>query len=403
MLNSINVSIWGYCIGQLFWNCSKGISCFRFKESLQEPYNRVAPLLWGHEQGKGLIVDGLDLPLYHGLPSFIADSLPDTSKLYYHCLDNVSPNYRAFFELSQIGGNGLGALEYKSEIPTIKKKPLRLSHFIQDGEHYSLSSNSDIDETIKQMRNPIGGRKRKIFLSFNTAKQEIMIGAPELLEAYEHFILKYNEAGQYDSIIEYIYYLAAVRSGIKMSRSFLVTINGKHHFMTKRFDIHNGGKTHTQTLAAISPNTNNYEGLFLVAKRIGVPRTDYTELFRRMIFNILANNTDDHTKNFSFLMDKKGKWFLSPAYDLLFSFEYSTYNPQTSHSLSVNDKRSRIILPDVIDIANEYGIEQPVEIINDVIESLKQLPKDFQQYGLDKAPEKIIMGQINRNIDFLTQ
>lgn len=403
MLNSIDVSIWGHSIGQLLWNCSKGISCFHFKVGLQEPYNRVAPLLREGEHGKELIVDGLDLPLYHGLPSFIADSLPDTSKLYYHCLDKASPNYRAFYELSQIGDNGMGALDYKSEIPTIKKNPLRLTRFKQVGDCYSLASEIAIDETIKHMRNPLGGRKHKVFLTLNTVNQEIIIGSPESQEGSEHFILKYNESGQYDSILEYIYYLAAVRSGIRMTRSFLVNINGIQHFLTKRFDIHNGGKMHTQTLAAISPSTNNYEGLFSVAKRIGVPRTDYTELFKRMIFNILANNTDDHTKNFTFLMDKKGKWSLAPAYDLLFSFEYKTFTPQTSHTLSVNNKRSGIILSDVIDIANEYGINQPIEIINDVIQSLKQSPNDFLQYGLRKDHAKTIMGQIHRNIECLTK
>lgn len=402
MLNSIDVNIWGHCIGQVLWNCSKGISSFHFNEGLKSPYNRVVPLLREINHSKELIIDGLDCPLYHGLPSFIADSLPDTSQTHY-CPDKASTNFRAFVELSQIGESGMGAFVYKSEIPAIKKKPLRVPRFKQEGDFYAFTLDSDIEEAIRQLRDPIGGRKHKFFVSYNTANQEIIIGVPESFEASENFIVKYNESGRYDSILEYIYYLVAIHSGIKMTRSFLVTINRKQHFVTERFDIQNVERVHTQTLAAIMPNSNDYEDLFSVAKRIGVPSEDYSELFKRMVFNIMAHNTDDHTKKFTFSMDQKGNWSLASAYDLIFSFSYGTCKPQIQHTLSVNGKQSGIRLSNISDIAVEYGIKQPEKIISKVVKSLMCLPDYLRRHDVDNMHANIIWRQIQNNMDCLQQ
>ena len=403
MLDSIGVSIWGDNLGRLIWNRSRGISYLQFNDRILEIIKRIIPLYNDFKRSDNYIIEGIDTPLYHGLPSFIADSLPDTTRLYHKCGHHLPNNYQAFHELSFIGKNGMGALDYESSNSSIKQLSLKLLGYKKDDDTIIICSNQKIGGIIKQIHNPVGGRKHKVFLAIDPESQSIIIGVPEIHNQFDQYILKYDDTGEKSALLEYVYYLVALRSGIKMAESKLVSIDGEQHFASKRFDIKKGERVHAQTLAALSPLSNEYESLFSVAKRIGVPNQDYPELFRRMIFNILANNTDDHTKNFTFLMDKKGKWETAPAYDLVFSFAYGTNEPQSKHTLSVNRKRTGIKYSDVLDLANKYGIDNPYEIVNAVIESFYVLPDYLHKYINNGRDNDIIIETVRHNINTFKQ
>jgi serine/threonine-protein kinase HipA len=159
-----------------------------------------------------------------------------------------------------------------------------------------------------------------------------------------------------------------VDAGISMSESRLMTENNRSHFMTKRFDRQNNQKIHMQTLCGIAhfdynqPRAYSYEQAFQVMRQMKLPYSDMEELYRRMVFNIMARNQDDHTKNISFLMFPNGQWQLSPAYDITYA-----YNPDNfwlkAHQMSVNGKREAIMLDDLLAIAKSCNIKKPKAII----------------------------------------
>lgn len=172
--------------------------------------------------------------------------------------------------------------------------------------------------------------------------------------------------------LEQTYYEMAIEAGINMMESRLLEVEGTKHLLTKRFDRDQSGKIHTQTLAAMNPETNSYENILTVCRKLHLPETDSQEVFRRIVFNILANNTDDHNKNFSFVMDRKGTWRLSPAYDITYIFDTGGFLPNKEHCLMIGGKLQDISRDDVISFAAECGIRRPDAIIRKVVAALKQ-------------------------------
>jgi serine/threonine-protein kinase HipA len=169
-----------------------------------------------------------------------------------------------------------------------------------------------------------------------------------------------------------------------MMPSELYTVDGNNHFITKRFDRDGDRKIYTQTLAAISPDADSYEQLIAVCRKLHLPESDCQEVFRRMVFNILANNTDDHNKNFSFIMDEDGSWRLSPAYDITYIIDNGGFLPNEDHCLYIRAKLRGIAREDAIQFARDNGIRRPDAIIRDVVASLKQFRAIATKYGVSE-------------------
>lgn len=167
-----------------------------------------------------------------------------------------------------------------------------------------------------------------------------------------------------------------------MMPSELYHVDGNNHFMTKRFDRDGNTKLHTQTLAAICPEADSYEQLLAVCRKLRLPESDCIEVFRRMVFNILANNTDDHNKNFSFIMSQNGSWRLSPAYDITYIIDRGGHLPNEYHCLYIRAKLCGITRDDIIQFARNNGIRRPEAIIKDVADSLKQFRSIATRYGV---------------------
>jgi serine/threonine-protein kinase HipA len=230
-----------------------------------------------------------------------------------------------------------------------------------------------------------GGARAKAVIAFNPDTKEIRSGQADAPKGFTHWLLKFDgvtdqQLGTSSGYgrVEMAYYLMAKEAAIEMAECRLLEENDRAHFMTKRFDREHGkGKIHVQSFCAIAHNDFNeinsfsYEQLFETMRSMLLPYTDAEQLYRRMIFNVMARNCDDHTKNFSFIMDKTGQWKLAPAFDVCHSYRPdSTWVSQ--HSMSINGKRQNITRNDLLQVAQKMNIKKADTIINQVQEAVSK-------------------------------
>jgi serine/threonine-protein kinase HipA len=191
--------------------------------------------------------------------------------------------------------------------------------------------------------------------------------------------------------IEYAYSLMARETGIEMAETRLLEERGLAHFMTRRFDRPaDGGRIHQQSLCAIAhfdfndPGSYSYEQAFQVIRRLRLPYEDTAQQYRRMVFNVIARNQDDHTKNIAFLMDREGNWRLSPAFDVIYA-----YNPSgewtSRHQMSVNGRREDITRDDLLAVATEMGVKQATAIVNEVGDAVSRWPRFAADAGVEPS------------------
>ncbi len=217
-------------------------------------------------------------------------------------------------------------------------------------------------QDILRIGTSAGGARAKAVIAWNPATNEVRSGQLPAPEGFKHWLLKFDgvsgnkdkesdDPGGY-GLIEYAYARMAVDAGITMSDCRIFTETTRNHFMTRRFDRLPGNKKlHMQSLCALAHYDFNmagaysYEQAFMVIRQLGLPMRSVEEMFRRMVFNIITRNQDDHTKNIAFLMEPSGTWSLAPAFDMIYS-----YNPAgqwtASHQMTVNGKRDNFTLED---------------------------------------------------------
>lgn len=222
-----------------------------------------------------------------------------------------------------------------------------------------------------------GGRQPKAIIAIKTETGEIRSGQIAGQKGFEYCILKFGNPERSSAELEMAYYKMATAAGIDMIPCRIIEIEGQNHFITRRFDRDEERKLHMQTLAALYPNADSYEKLLVVCRKMHLPESIQDEVFRRMVFNILANNTDDHNKNFLFLMDENGRWSLSPAYDMTFIFNVSGFLPEKMHCLMMQGKYQGHTKEDALLLAKENGIRKADTIINRVAEAISH----FRQYA----------------------
>lgn len=381
MREFLKVMLWGKEIGRLAWHESRKLAYFNYNPEFIRENLDVAPLVASIRNPMSTrAIFGETERIYQRLPSFIADSLPDAwgNQLFEqwrrqnHISDrNVTPLEKLAF----IGKRGMGALEF---IPEIDRGPVTddinikaladLAEKIQN-ERENIQIEADEELTLHSLitvGTSAGGRQPKGIIAINPKTGVIRSGQIETDPDFEYYILKFGNKERSTAELEQTYYEMALMAGINMMESRLICVEGVKHFLTKRFDRDQMGKLHTQTLAAIYPEANSYEQLLTVCRKLHLPEVDCQEVFRRLVFNILANNTDDHNKNFTFLMDKKGIWRLSPAYDMTYIFDTGGYLPNKEHCLMIGGKLQNITHDDIISFAAECGIRQPESIIRKV-------------------------------------
>ncbi len=384
-MNYINVYIWGIELGRLVYNPSYRQCYFTFNPELKANRPDVSPLLlplanWKNHQ----VAYGDERRLYQNLPPFIADSLPDSwgNKLFEQWSKRnkltqrqISPLYKLMF----IGSRGMGALEFEpaakdlEHAHTIDIKALHeLSiKIMNEREQFLVHPDEELTmHTLLSVGTSAGGRQTKAIIAIHHTTGEIRSGQVSGLDGFDYFLLKFEDELLPTAEIEMAYYEMAVDAGINMEECRLLDIGGCKHFLTRRFDRKNGEKLHMQTLAAINPSATSYEDLFFTCRQLELPESDLEQVYRRLVFNVMGNNTDDHNKNFTFLLKKGESWRLSPAYDMTFIFNRFGSGAETDRCLSVVGKYRDITKEELIEIGEDNGIRNAEGIIDEVAEAL---------------------------------
>lgn len=321
---------------------------------------------------------------FKGLPPMISDSLPDMfgniifqEWLKHKKINKISP----LEQLTYVANRGMGALEYQpaqelsgnskieiEEIASVLQKVLQLkNNTLSDG----LSDLSLLN--IFKIGTSAGGVKPKILIAEHKESGIIITGDTTVSEDYHHYLVKLHldDEKKYNAeLIEYAYYQLAQQVGIHMMPSKLID---QKHFATLRFDRQNGEKKHVLTVCGLtgwdfqSPENSSYENVFKLAHALKVPHKDLEQLFKRMVFNLIFKNIDDHLKNHSFIYNpQKDNWNLAPAYDVTYALNPLLNYTNVSRALSINGKRQQIVYQDLLTIAHEYAIKNPKGIIEEV-------------------------------------
>lgn len=410
-MNSLKVILWNHEIGRLVWQPATRRTYFMYNAEESANIPDISPLLAPiAKRNLSLPIYGDDRPLYQGLPPFIADSLPDSwgNTLFDKWVtDNKIPGHRLtpLYKLMFIGKRGMGALEFEPAA-----EDLELSRKIDIKSLYDLSlqvleqrDKETIDpqqeltlQALLAVGTSAGGRQMKAILAINSETGEIRSGQTADNDSDKHYILKFGDSSMPIAEIEMAYYAMATEAGIEMEESRLINIEGINHFLTRRFDRRDGKKLLTQTLAAIFPDARSYDDLIAVGRELRLCEREMSQIFRRMAFNIMANNTDDHNKNFSFTLDCDGKWHLAPAYDITFIFNSYGTGANRDHRFSVFGKTTDITQSDLLEFARRYDIKDAKSIINDISLIIRNFPQYAQIYGID-APWRDIIWKELRN------
>ncbi|HHG85683.1 MAG TPA: type II toxin-antitoxin system HipA family toxin, partial [Bacteroidetes bacterium] len=390
MVSHAWIKLWGETVGAVIWQASQQIATFEFDPSFIRKGLDLAPVQMplAELQGGSRIFSfpGLPQETFKGLPGLLADSLPDRfgNQVIDAWLARQGRSPASFHPVERLcytGRRGMGALEFEPARQTSSRN----ASFSVDldamvalvGEILSQREQLEVDlsedpgdglNDILRVGTSAGGARAKAILAIHDTSGKIRSGQVDAPKGYSHWMIKFdgvNNATLSDpkgyGRIEYAYFLMATAAGIQMSPCKLLQEGGRAHFMTKRFDRNHNQKLHMQTLCAIAhfdyndPNSFAYEQAFQVMRQMRLPYPEAEQLYIRMIFNVIARNQDDHTKNISFLMDPKGKWTLSPAYDVTYAFDPNN-KWLRRHQLSVNGKREGIILEDLLAVAREMNI-----------------------------------------------
>ena len=383
------VWLWGRCIGAVSADGPDQVARFQYLPEFVGSGIELSPLTMPLSH-RVYQFRQLDWASFHGLPGLLADSLPD--KFGHALIDQwlaqqgrTAAEFGPIERLCYVGRRGMGALEFRPVRGPRQRKarPVAMDALVelasailqkrqQLRESFGSTGRLQALNEILRVGTSAGGARAKAIIAWNPDTQEVRSGQIEAGDGFSHWLLKFDgvrnnadkelaDPSGYGAV-EYAYSLMATEAGIQMSECRLLEENGRRHFMTRRFDRdEQGRKLHMQTLGGLAhfdfnlAGAYSYEQAMQVIQQLELPMSAREEQFRRMCFNVLARNQDDHVKNIAFLMDSGGRWSLSPAYDLTYS-----YNPNgawtAQHQMSLNGRRDNYRWADLQAVARHVGL-----------------------------------------------
>ena len=428
------VRLWGRTIGAVSLEENARIAAFQYDPAFLASGVELSPIVLPLSP-RVYQFPSLPEVSFHGLPGLLADSLPD--KFGNALIDawlatqgRRPESFDAVERLCYIGVRGMGALEFAPA----KGPPLRRSAKVQVDELVKLASQvlthratlqvsfapdrrHDGLEEILRVGTSAGGARAKAIIAWNRDTNEVRSGQVKAPAGFDYWLLKFdgvsaNKDKELDdpkgyTVIEYAYALMATDAGIEMSECRLLEENGRRHFMTRRFDrLSDGGKLHMQSLAALghfdfnSAGTYSYEQAFDLINRLGLSMHARDQQFRRMIFNVVARNQDDHVKNIAFLMDKSGAWSLSPAFDVTYA-----YNPTglwtNRHQMTINGKADGFTREDFKTVAQVAGLKRGRHeaILTEVMDKVTEWPRYAKRAGVPASQRDKITRTLRLKFD----
>ena len=422
MINVANVVLYGQKIGTVLSD-EDGLCRFEYAPEFVSKGIEPSPLLMRADEGVVYTFRSLSRETFHGLPGMLADSLPDSfgwDLLDRWLQENGRTQANAVETLCFQGRRCMGALEYEParDLSLEESESIELTRLVETAR-LAMSGKESLDANLYEDRNralmeiikvgtSAGGQRAKAVIALNDTTGEIRSGQITAPEGFDYWLLKFDgfdsngkpvQAGNFGRR-EYAFHKTVLDAGIDMTECRLIHENGRAHFMTKRFDRQNGRKIHMQTLCGLAhfdfrtPGAYSYEQALMVMRRLGLPYPQFTELFRRMVYNVFAVNRDDHTKNISFLMDENGKWRLSPAYDM--GLSYNPLGAFTSlHQMSICGKREGITRADLLVFADKENISGAEQIIEQVESAVMNFPRYAAEVGVPTDEINAIMSVID--------
>ena len=431
MVDVAEVLIWGELAGAIRWDKSRQLGLFEYSPKFLENNWDLSPLKMPISQGPRIysfpeLRKGRNQTedTFKGLPGLLSDALPDK---YGNKLINIwlaqqgrpENSMNPVEKLCFIGKRGMGALEFEpAQIRSgTKSFSLEMDSLVEvakkmlnQRESFLTNLKKDDEKAmmeILKIGTSAGGARPKAVIAYNPKTAEVRSGQANVPKGFEHWLIKLDGVSgeQFGDShgwgrVEYAYYLMAKDCGIAISESQLLEENGRAHFMTKRFDREDNIKHHVLSLCGIQHYDFNdmfgysYEQVFQTMRSLKLTYPEAEEMFRRMVFNVLATNYDDHTKNFSFLLKKNEKWQLAPAFDLCFAFDPTNHwvNKQT---LSVNGKRLGITADDLMTIAQDNNIKKGRKIIKEINAIVKSWAKYAKKADVGKELGHRIQNNLN--------
>lgn len=426
MVDAAQVMMFGMTVGSVRWNSSYGVARFEYDLDFVKTGIQPSPILMPAREGRVYSFGELNQETFKGLPGMLADSLPDTygRALFDKWLaltGRTSGN--AVESLCFMGKRCMGALEFEPAIEGVfrTKQKIELDSLVSVArealtEKDSFQANLDDDRKaaiaeILRLGTSAGGQRAKAIIAYNKNTGEVRSGQVDAPEGFDYYLIKldgvsaaagFKETENFGRL-EYSFAKLVRACGIDMAECSLIEENGRAHFLTKRFDRVGGEKVHMQTLCGIAHydyrllRGYSYEQAFNIMRGLHLSYREAQEMFRRVVFNVVVRNQDDHTKNISFLMDKQGRWRLSPAYDMGYA-----YNPKgawtSAHQMSINGKFDDITRADLLELAARNSIRNASQIVDEVCDACALWPKIAKECDVPQTMIDQVLPNMNLSI-----
>ena len=422
MVDVAKVNLFGLPVGTFRWDDRYQIARFEYDHSFIGRGLEPSPLMMPVREGRIYAFSDLDRETFKGLPGMLADALPDTygRALFDKWLaltGRISSN--PIETLCFLGKRCMGALEFEPamDIQDYQHEKLQIDSLVNvarealaEKSSFGANLNDNKKQAIAEilrLGTSAGGQRAKAIIAYNKTTGEVRSGQIEAPAGFDYYLIKldgvsaqagFKETENYGRL-EYSFYQLAKTCGIEMSECSLIEENGRAHFLTKRFDRKDGKKIHMQTLCGIAHfdyrlhRAYSYEQAFNVMRALRLSYAEAKEAFRRMVFNVIVRNQDDHTKNISFLMGEDGKWRLSPAYDMGYA-----YNPNggwtATHQMSINGKFENITRQDLLVFAELNNIKDAKSIIDEVGDAVSHWHLIAKECGVPSEMTNVIVSNL---------
>ena len=431
MNTTAEVYLWGTRIGVIHQDINKPYSSFEYDYDFIKSGIELSPIRMPLNRAI-YEFPSLAGEAFYGMPGLVADSLPDkfgnaVIEEWLMSKGRSLSDFTAIDRLCYIGKRGMGALEYVpastnirdiDESINVKEMVKFASDILARRESILLKADRNLTYSqLVQVGSSAGGARAKALIAWNEETNEVRSGQTQLGPGYDYWLMKFDNVSKNGdhgledkpeyTLIEYAYYLMAINAGITMNECRIYKSEGDNHFMTKRFDRVNGEKLHMQSLGALAhisykePGICGYELAAMYMREIGISYKEIEQFYRRMVFNCLAVNQDDHVKNISFLMDRMGTWSLSPAYDITFSYD-PTNKWLRAHQMTINGKTTGIEYSDLLAAGKQMGLKthRCKDIISEVLDAIRKFSTFAERVGIRENTYNYINSIISKEISF---
>jgi serine/threonine-protein kinase HipA len=411
--------LWSTTIGAVSWDDDRGCAAFEYVPAFLPSGREVAPLTMPLA-AEIYSFPALARETFHGLPGLLADSLPDR---FGNALIDAwlagqgrSPgDFNPVERLCYVGERGMGALEFAPATgPDHRQSALEVAALVELASEiltnrrnlagsFEAPQQQRALQSILRVGTSAGGARAKAIIAWNAATGEVRSGQISAGDGFSYWLLKFDGvAGNRDreledpqgyGLVEYAYHLMARAAGISMAECRILQEGGRNHFMTRRFDrTATGDKIHMQSLGAMAhldfnqAGAHSYEQALGVIEQLDLGKEAVEQQFRRMAFNVVARNQDDHVKNIAFLMDRSGHWSLAPAFDVTYSYN-SAGRWTNAHQMSVNGKRDGFEVGDFVVCGRNAALRRgrATEILRQVQDTVSRWPEFAAQAGVPEA------------------